>query len=135
MRYHQALKATRPGPEETPILPREVESCPKCRRKSNVRVLPNKKFFCVNCSLEFWGRSRMTKPLKGRPRKLIIKIKLDMVKVDRAVELWQAGLHLGEIAERVCVDPDDLAIAFITLAREDKIGQWGGGALGNPGAN
>ncbi|MCL6635494.1 MAG: hypothetical protein K6T29_06965 [Peptococcaceae bacterium] len=66
-----AIKATRPGPE-TPAPAYEVDACPKCGRKSNVRVLPGKSRYCTGCDLEF----KTAKPAavtRGRPRKHVVR--------------------------------------------------------------
>ncbi|MCL6635493.1 MAG: hypothetical protein K6T29_06960 [Peptococcaceae bacterium] len=43
---------------------------------------------------------------------------------------WNAGVPLGDIAGMVDMDPDDIAIILIDLARRGRIGRREGGALG-----
>ena len=117
---HQLTKATRPT-AEAPSPPIEMKACPDCGKKTNVRRLTNPKaYFCLNCDLTFGKQECKNKP-PGRPKKYTITIKAKQAQVDKIIELWQAGVYLGDIAETVKMDPDDVAILLIDLGRDGKV--------------
>lgn len=130
----QPIKATRPTAED-PVPPIEMQSCPGCGKKTNVRRLTNPRaYFCTGCDLEFGHEGKKPRgDTNGRPNKYVVTVKVEQTQVDKIIELWQARVYLGDIAETVKMDPDDVAIIIIDLGRGDKIEKRPGAVFGNLG--
>jgi hypothetical protein len=92
-------------------------------------VLPGKSRYCTGCDLEF-KTAKPAAATRGRPRKHVITVKAESATVEQVIRQWNAGVSLGEIAGTVGMDPDDVAIILIDLARQGRIRRREGGALG-----
>lgn len=74
------------------------------------------------------------KPRKRAEQKVIILENLDFSwlrsDMDRAAEMWQAGVPVPEMADELGREPDEVLMLVIHLARRGRIGSRKGGLLG-----
>lgn len=139
----QTTQAIRPR-EETPVKPKVVPPCPQCNLTNCVRVLPGKKRFCTNCSIEFEegkvyslidyqkaagaGKSS-EKPeyeqtftvLKQHNKRWVVS-KAKRV-TDKFLDLKSQGMNpllaAKQIAEEIGRDPDEILLLIIEMAGID----------------
>lgn len=123
---HRAItQATVPVSEE-PVPEKEVVDCPKCRSKRNVRQLSKANglltLYCTGCDLEF----RHYTACEGW------ELDLDDGQLRDLMRLWKSGAHLGHIAEKLKLHPDNAAVIILSMASQGLLRKRLGGALGSP---
>lgn len=55
--------------------------------------------------------------------------------VTQVIRWWEDGIALGDMADRLGRNPDEVAILLIDLARSDKIKEREGGVYGRTGTS